>query len=147
MVICLAALIWGDAGPAWALQSHGPPEGFYVHQMAHVLFSAALAYLFWHTRRTQDLYHSGWKYLQTFCVLLILWNILAFSGHEAQRHLVSEDIVGKNTWGEGLAFPITSVKVLYYFAKMDHLLVVPALSALVMSLRAFYKDARMEAAS
>ena len=50
-------LLLGQTESAWALQSHGAPEGIYVHQMAHVLFMGALAYLYWHTRRSQD---GGW---------------------------------------------------------------------------------------
>lgn len=132
------------ADSAWALQSHGAPEGLYVHQMAHALFMASLAYLYWHTRRTQELTSKGWKYLQLFCVLLFFWNVLAFSGHQALEHLSSTDFIHKNTWGERLVAPITFIKALYYITKMDHFLVVPALLALVISLRTFYLEARKE---
>lgn len=141
-------LLWllagGGTESAWALQSHGGPEGIYVHQMAHVLFMAALAYLHWHTRRTQDLTSKGWKYLRLFCIFLFFWNILAFTGHEAFEHLDTTDFFDKNTWREQLAAPITFGKALYYITKMDHFLVVPALFALVISLRTFYLEARDE---
>src|SRR5690606_16026838 len=45
-------LVLGQTESAWALQSHGAPEGIYVHQMSHLLFMGALAYLYWHTRRS-----------------------------------------------------------------------------------------------
>lgn len=136
--------LFGFAESAWALQSHGAPEGIYVHQMAHALFMASLAYLYWHTRRTQESDNNGWKYLQLFCILLFCWNILAFTGHEALKHLLADDFIGKNSWGEQLALPLTPIKVLYYITKMDHFLVVPALMALVVSLRTFYKQALEE---
>ncbi|WP_136807652.1 hypothetical protein [Desulfosediminicola flagellatus] len=142
----LVLLLFGFSDTAWALQSHGPPEGIYVHQMAHTLFMAALAYLYWHTRRTQELTSKGWKYLQLFCTLLFCWNALAFTGHEALEYLTPQDFIDKNSWGEQLAFPLSFIKVLYYITKMDHFLMVPALFALVISLRTFYKQASSEAA-
>ena len=132
------------AEPVCALQTHGAPEGIYVHQMAHVLFSGALLYLFWHTRKTPETTGKGWRFFQLFCVFLIAWNILAFTGHETYEHLVDDDFLNRNTWGAQLAYPITFKKVLYYITKMDHFLIVPALLALVMSLRSLYLEARKE---
>ncbi len=132
------------AEPVFALQTHGAPEGIYVHQMAHVLFSGALLYLFWHTRKTPETTGKGWRFFQLFCVFLIAWNILAFTGHETYEHLVDDDFLNRNTWAAQLAYPITFKKVLYYITKMDHFLIVPALLALVMSLRSLYLEARKE---
>jgi len=134
--------LFGSVENAMALQTHGPPEGFYVHQMAHLLFIAALAYLYWHTRKTQETSGKGWRYFQLFCLFLIAWNILAFIGHETYENLNPEDFIGQNTWAAQLSYPITFKKVLYYIAKMDHFLIVPALFALVISLRSFYLDAK-----
>ena len=36
------AIIIFDPRPTLALQTHGPPEGLYVHQLAHLFFAAAL---------------------------------------------------------------------------------------------------------
>jgi hypothetical protein len=126
---------------AWALQSHGPPEGLYVHQMAHLLFSGALIYLYWHTRTTPVIASRGWKYLQVFCGFLIFWNLLAFTGHEALVRLNPDDFMDKGTWSEKMVGPISFIKVVYYIAKMDHFLNVPALLALAVSLRTFYLEA------
>jgi len=121
----------------WALQSHGAPEGIYVHQIAHILFMGALIYLYWHTRRTPELHSRGWKYLQIFCILFAAWNLLAFVGHETFSYLKPEDFINKSSWNEQLAGPLTFIKLLYFITKMDHLLYVPALLALVISLRTF----------
>ena len=142
--ICSLLLIFGASENAWALQSHGPPEGIYVHQMAHVLFTGALIYLYWHTRTTPVIASRGWRYLQVFCGFLILWNLLAFAGHEAFEQLAPSDFIDKGTWKEQLAGPVSSLKVLYYITKMDHFLNVPALLALVVSLRTFYIEALLE---
>lgn len=139
-------LVLGQTESAWALQSHGAPEGIYVHQMAHLLFMGALAYLYWHTRRSPALASTGWKYLQLFCILLFCWNVLAFVGHAAYEHLLATDFIQRESWGEQLASPLSVAKVLYFISKMDHFLYVPALIALVISLRTFYLQARMEVA-
>jgi hypothetical protein len=136
--------LFGQTENAWALQSHGAPEGIYVHQMAHILFMGALAYLYWHTRRSPVLISKGWKYLQIFCILLFCWNLLAFAGHEAFEHLSPADFIDKNSWKEQIAAPLSFVKVLYFITKMDHFLNVPALIALTISLRIFYLEVLKE---
>jgi len=145
IAILILVFLFGEAKSAWALQSHPPPEGIYVHQMAHILFMGALAYLYWHTRRTPAIASKGWRYLQIFCIILFLWNLMAFTGHEISEYLKATDIIDKNSLNEQIAAPITFAKALYYFTRMDHFLNVPALLALVISLRTFYQEARKEA--
>ncbi len=140
----LVLLIFSSPVNVWALQSHGAPEGNYVHQIAHLLFMGSLLYLYWHTRHTPVLASRGWRYLQIFCIVFTCWNILAFVGHEAFEHLTSVDFIEKNGFQESIAGPITPVKVIYFITKMDHLLYIPALLALVVSLRTFYHDAMKE---
>lgn len=139
--IIILILTFGFVDSAMALQTHGAPEGIYVHQMAHILFIAALAYLSWHTRRTQETSSVGWRYFQVFCIFMILWNAVAFTGHITFEHLQESDFLAEDDWQARLAPPITPLKVLYYFTKMDHFLLVPALLALVISLRKFYLEA------
>lgn len=140
----LTLLLLGCSSSAWALQSHGAPEGLYSHQIAHILFAGALIYLYWHTRRSPALHSRGWKYLQLFCLLFTGWNLLAFIGHETFELLSPEDFLNRNSWREQLVGPISFIKLLYYITKMDHLLYVPAVFALVISLKTFYQDALRE---
>ena len=144
LTILLTIILLLPAVNAWAFQSHGEPEGLYVHQMAHVLFMGALAYLYWHTRRTTALPSKGWRYLRIFCFLLFFWNLIAFTGHEFSVRLSADDFIDIGTWREQLAPPITFFKIIYFIAKMDHFLNVPALLALFISLRTFYLEARAE---
>lgn len=137
-------LLFGNVETSWALQSHSTPEGIYVHQMSHLLFMGALMYLYWHTRRTPELSSRGWKYLQLFCILFAVWNLLALVGHEALEYLTPVDFIDKSSWKEQIAPPITPLKLIYFLTKMDHLLYVPALLALVISLRTFCRDALKE---
>ncbi len=142
-IFCFVA-IFGFVDNSWALQSHGAPEGVYVHQMAHLLFLGALVYLYWHTRKAPAIQSKGWKYLQIFCLFLVVWNLVAFSGHLALEGLSASDFIDKGTWREQLAPPVTPLKILYYITKMDHFLNVPGLLALVLCLRTFYLEALQE---
>lgn len=125
---------------SWAFQPHGAPEGLYVHQMSHVVFLCGLAYLYWHTRRTTALVSRGWHYLRCYCVLLILWNLLAFIGHAVATVLTPEDFLNSGSWDALILSPLTLEKIVFYITKMDHLLCVPAAFFLLISLRTFYLD-------
>ncbi len=123
---------------AMALQTHSQPEGIYVHQMAHILYVAALGYLYWDTQRSA-FSDRGWTYLRIFCVLTIFWNVLALVGHAATQNMHSDDFA--TTHGYLLSkinTPITLIKIVYYAAKLDHLLMVPAMFFLFLSMRSFY---------
>jgi len=146
LTILSLTLLLLQPAEAWALQPHGGGEGLVIHQMAHVFFMGTLTYLYLHTRRTQDLVSRGWRYLRIFCVLLFFWNLMAFVGHETAVHLSHDDFIDEGTWSEQLVFPLNFLKLLYFVAKMDHFLTVPALLALSFSLRSFYLEARGDAA-
>ena len=126
---------------SWAFQPHGAPEGHYVHQMAHILFMGALAYLYWHIGRTVTFVSKGWHYLRAFCLLFFLWNLLTFAGHAAAVHVYSEDIVIQvGNWDAYILPPFTLPKILYYIARLDHLLSIPAMYFLYISLKTFYTE-------
>ena len=128
------------ASPVWALQTHVHPEGIYVHQMAHILFVCALAYLYWDIRRT-SFSGRGWVLMRIFCVLMIAWNIVAFTGHIVTSELPGSEIAaGNGYWDSRLLGPITGLKLTYYLVKMDHLVCVPALFFLFLSTRRIYLD-------
>ncbi len=127
-----------------ALQTHGEPEGIYVHQMAHILYMTAMGYLYWDTKRS-TFSGRGWTYLRIFCVFTILWNFLALIGHASVQHLHAEDFtVAGGYLASKINMPFTFVKIVYYTAKLDHLLAVPAMFFLYLGLRSFYKNSLEE---
>jgi hypothetical protein len=141
LLLPLALLVAPD--PAWALQSHGGPEGIYVHQLAHLFYTAALGYLFWDVGR--NFTGKGWRYLQVFCVLMILWNLIAFTGHWIGFHIAASDISQTDGYfSSHISGPLSGIKLLYFSATLDHLLSVPALIFLFLSLRALYHSADSE---
>lgn len=127
---------------AMALQVHGAPEGLYVHQMAHLHFIFALGYLLWDIRRT-SFTGKGWRYLQLFCILMLLWNIMAFVGHIAGVYLDPNDVQRVSGYLSGtLMGPFNQLKIIYIFTKLDHLFLVPALFFLFLGMRSFYKNSK-----
>lgn len=123
----------------WALQSHAAPEGIYVHQLAHIFFLAALCYLFWDIRRS-SFPSKGWRFLQIFCVLMVLWNIVAFTGHWIGFFMDKSYFVTESGYlSAKLAGPVSTTKLIYYFTKLDHIFSVPALFCLYLCMRSLYK--------
>jgi hypothetical protein len=129
---------------ALAVQEHGAPEGLYTHQGAHLFFIASLGLLIYWLRQRQLVREAGWRFIQYAALFFILWNIDAFTAHQLDEQLHLVDIQSAGGWmvridaGE---FP-PALALLYYAAKLDHLLCVPAMLFLYFGLRRLLKDAR-----
>lgn len=144
---CLAAgILTGllfSAHPALATQTHGGPEGLYVHQLAHLFFIISMGSLDFWLRQRNLVLEPGWKYIQLAAILFILWNIDAMTVHFMDEHLQILGIRKMDFWH----IRIESVQghyslaVLYYLLKLDHLLCVPAMFFLYKGLRCFVEDA------
>ncbi len=130
--------------PTLALQTHGPPEGLYVHQLAHVLFAGALLFLIWQIRREGMAKALGFRRLIWACSLFILWNFVAFTGHWAEVLLSPQEFIG----GEGdfsRRLILTGMPAwVYFFAKFDHLILVPAFFLLACGLKALLPRPKQE---
>ena len=125
---------------AWALQTHGSSEGIVVHQLAHIQYLGALAYLFWDIRRS-SFTGVGWVYLQRFCLLMMLWNAIAFIGHFSQMSLAEGAISTEDGYLSALLLlPVTFGKWIYYVTALDHLVCAPALFFLFLAMRSFYRS-------
>lgn len=131
-------------GNAWAVQSHGAPEGLYVHQLAHIFYSAALCYLFWDIRRS-EFRSRGWRFLQAFCVLMVFWNVVAFVGHFLVGFLhISQFIQESGYLSTSFEGTTNTINLLFYFTKLDHLISVPAFIFLFISMRTIYRQSLEE---
>ena len=129
-----AVLFWSlaAADPAAAVQQHGGAEGLVAHQIGHVLFVAGMLILLVrvHQKRLQE---CGWGYFKGFLWLIILWNILTFSGHALQEVMPPDSFHRCN--GQVLSFTIHNVAdFIFYLSRLDHLLLVPAFLALLRAL-------------
>jgi hypothetical protein len=119
--------------PALAVQAHGGAEGLVSHQIGHVLFVFGIGYLFYIVRRSR-FENPGWSEFKVFLWLLILWNLLTFTGHWMREFVdpgkflkVNDNIVGMTIDGPWDAF--------FYLTRLDHLLLVPAFFMLLLGLR------------
>ncbi len=127
-------------GNAWAVQSHGAPEGLYVHQLAHIFYTAAMCYLFWGIRRSV-FKSQAWRYLQIFCIFTILWNVVAFTGHFLATFISDVHFVRTSGYlSTGIQGPFSGLKLWYYFTKLDHLFSIPALFFLFLGMRTLYHN-------
>jgi len=145
----LAASLLLAADTALATQTHGQPEGLYVHQMAHIFFIISMGSLEFWLRQRNLTREKGWKYIQLSAVLFMLWNINAAVVHFMDEHLSLLGIAKIDFWHmqieiipgqEGLA-------LLYYVLKLDHLLCVPAMFFLYYGLKVISKNNRRAAGS
>jgi hypothetical protein len=136
-----------DPDAAWALQSHGSPEGLYTHQLAHALFALSMVGLAYWLEVNRFTEKRGWRLIQISCLLFFLWNVVAFCGHFVEVRIPSDLIEGHGTgWGQRLIAGGGSYAVFYYFLKMDHLVCVPAILCLFLGIRNLYKQTLLKAA-
>ena len=131
-----------SAQAATATQVHGPPEGLYAHQMAHILFIFSLIALVYWLRERSLVEDSGWRYVQYAAFFLILWNMDAVLAHYLDGRGRLFELINAGSWNCRIRFVHGSDKValLYYFAKLDHLFCVPGIMFLYMGLRRLLKQ-------
>ncbi len=128
VIILLLALSGGLLLPesAFAIQTHGAPEGLYIHQIGHVLFASAMLGFAWRIGQSRLRRDTAWRLMSCGAVLLALWNGWAFSGH----------FFRSNTLWAGHAVPSDhGMALVVYYSQMDHLLCVPALLCIYFALR------------
>jgi hypothetical protein len=100
-------------------------EGSYVHELAHLLFAAAMIFFI------HEIYHAGlqklrgFRYLVWAWALLAWWNLDAMLGHWAEWTLENPVIIGE---GFGRRILMYDFKTwIFYIGKIDHfILLVPA---------------------
>jgi hypothetical protein len=139
----LVAAILITAEPAFATQAHSAPEGLYAHQLAHIFFIISMGVLIYWLRARQLVRSAGWSYIQYAALFFIFWNLDAFTVHLLEEQLAAIDVQRINPWQIKITAnnqPMALVW-LYYFAKLDHLLCVPALLFLYFGLKRLLKDA------
>ncbi len=122
---------------ALATQGHGGIEGVYAHQFAHVFFIISMGILIYWLRDRNLVRETGWRFIQYAAMFFILWNIDTIIVHalDDQFRVIQTQSMG--TWKIRIddAYSHNFIKLFYYFAKLDHLLCVPALVLLYLGLK------------
>ena len=120
-----------------ATQTHGGPEGVYAHQIAHLFYILSMGFFIHWLRERKLVEESGWRFIQYAAFFLILWNLDAFLVHSLEQTGLGSIQINAQNGSDGL-------ETLYYFAKLDHLLCVPALFFLYLGLRRLLKASHPE---
>lgn len=114
--------------PAYGTQTHGAPEGLYVHQMGHLLFFLAAAFLGFRLHRNPLLNGKGWSRIKISCGLFVLWNLYTFIGHILEELMPAQPFAGTaGPWTRVLVEVPIKLGLPFYIFKFDHLLCVPAI--------------------
>ncbi len=132
--------------PAWALQTHGAPEGLIAHQLAHVVFAVSMGVLAYWLESNGFVRQRGWRLIQLSCLLFLFWNVVAFTGHFVEGRLAPDLILGpRGSWNQRLITDQGAIAISYYGLKLDHLVCVPAILCLLFGIRSLYRETVTEA--
>jgi hypothetical protein len=124
---------------AWAVQQHGGAEGLVSHQIGHLLFIFGMFYLLYRLHLSSPS-GPGWKEFKLFVWLIICWNFLTFYGHWHQELIDPAKFLQIN--GKTSGFMISGpIDVLFYFSRLDHLVLLPAFLYLLTALAKWRKHA------
>ena len=121
----------------WATQTHSGPEGLVIHQVAHLFFLFSMGILVFWLRERELTIKSGWRFIQYAAILLIIWNLDAFTVHILDESTNILQLERLDNWRIRIiaARGYESFGILYYLVKLDHLWCVPALFFLYMGLK------------
>lgn len=119
---------------AFALQVHPTPEGLYAHQISHAFLVFSMAILVFWLQKRRLVQERGWRYIQVSCLLFILWNIDAMTGHVIDSKLDAEAFTATG-FSRALVMEKAITPYLYYLLKLDHFICVPAIVFLYLGLR------------
>ncbi len=150
LLLCLifSVLFLLAADIALATQTHGTPEGIYVHQVAHAFFAGAMVIFIYWLRQRKLILQKGWRYIQYSAIFLIFWNINVLIVHLLDEQLMLIVVENVDAWTLRITSPVGKwLEIYYYCSKMDHLLCVPALLFLFQGLRRLMADSNKSGVS
>lgn len=78
------------------------------------------------------------------CVLFLIWNLVAMTGHWVEERIPSEVVRGDPDWTQRIELGSNSLNWLYYFLKLDHIVCVPAITCLFLGVRSLYREVTKE---
>mgnify|MGYP000040060470 FL=1 len=134
------------AVPALATQGHAGIEGVWVHQFAHLFFLFSMMLLIYWLRQAGLVKVPGWRYIQYAALFFILWNADTLLVHFLDEQIRAVRVASLGDW----QIQVSAVggrgwlAAVYYLAKLDHLLCVPAMVCLWLGLRHMLKEAAPE---
>ncbi len=142
--IFLGVLYWIAVTPGTALatQGHGGIEGVYAHQIAHLFFLFSMGSLIYWLRARKLVREPGWRLIQYSALFFILWNLDTLTVHALDDQFKIIQVQSLDLWHIQITdvFDNNRMRLLYYLAKLDHLLCVPALLFLFGGLKRLLQE-------
>jgi len=118
-------------------------EGSYVHQLAHLLFCAAMLFFVFEIRREGLQKYKGFRCLMWACGILVLWNLDAVVGHALEWGRSNRDFVGQGFFKRLLMEDLATWA--YYITKIDHFaLLIPAFYLFYRGLKTLARESQTE---
>jgi len=141
--LALLIWIWGLEGifprPALAIQPHGPPEGFYLHQIAHLVFIGALIFFIYKlAQEVQE--HRSFRLLAWACGLLVLWNLDCLVGHMSALPISNLDFIGVEGHLKQRLVMSGPSHWIYYVTSLDNVILLPAAYIFYRGLKALLTE-------
>ena len=88
------SIIWFfQPSAVYATQTHGEPEGLFVHQSAHMFFTFTMGLLIYWLRKRGLVSRQGWRHIQYAAIFFIAWNLDAFVSHWLLKRRDPQNIV------------------------------------------------------
>jgi hypothetical protein len=135
LVFCLLGIplyLLGWTQSVWAIQAHGPPEGLYAHQMAHMAFLGAMVYIWFRTRYRGG---DGWRPIRLSFIFFALWNLNTLFVHALAGSISPDQFLGSSGELPRYFIARSGLDVYFFLGKMDHFLFVPGAICLGLGLK------------
>ncbi|MFB6133582.1 MAG: hypothetical protein ABEJ55_01160 [Halanaeroarchaeum sp.] len=118
-----------------AIQSHGEPEGYVVHQLAHAFFLLALLSMLLRFHRDGRLREGGWAHVALGIGLFAGWNLLTIGTHAITAASESQ-LSGPYALSGSATVDLTTPAAWFaYVGNLDYVLAVPGMAFLYLGLR------------
>jgi len=118
-------------------------EGSYVHQLAHLLFCAAMFFFIFAIRQERLQQYKGFRCLMWACGILALWNLDAVVGHTLEWGRTNRVIMGQGFFKRLVMDDLESW--FYYLTKIDHFaLLIPAFYLFYRGLKTLARESQSE---
>ncbi len=140
---CLVVFLLGSLlfpSPALAIIKHWDPrEAFFIRQFSYLFFLLAML-IFIYELKQGKLQHRGFRLLVWAGLFFALWNLDCFLAQFLARSFEPQVVPGApGLLSERLVMDNPG-NWIGYFAKLDHLLLVPAFIFFYLGLRAFRRE-------
>lgn len=140
-VVCflLGAVIFPS--PALAFIPHWDPrEAFFIRQFSYLFFMVAMIFFIYELKQEKLQQHRGFRLLTWAGVFFALWNLDCFIGQLFGLYFESQ-VTGGPPGSLSQRSSMTNLgNWIYYFTKLDHLLLVPAFIYFYRGIRAFSRE-------